>query len=97
MIIHDLKILPKYYDAIMHMGKSFELRKDDRGFVVGDQLRLREWNPSISDGGEPIGYTGRTIAAKITYILRNAPQCGLCEGYAILGLGRIREEYRRPE
>lgn len=96
MKVHELKILPEYYKAIMHKRKSFELRKDDRGFEVGDRLRLRKYDPSLNSSGEPCGYTGEAIVATITYILRDVPQYGLCEGYAILGLGSIREEYRRP-
>lgn len=96
MKVHELKILPEYYKAIMHMGKSFELRKDDRGFEVGDRLRLRKYDTSLNSSGEPYGYTGEVIVATITYILRDVPQYGLRDGYAILGLGRIREEYRRP-
>ena len=96
MKVHELKILPKYYKAIKRQGKSFELRKDDRGFEVGDRLRLRKYDTSLNSSGEPYGYTGEVIVATITYILRDVPQYGLREGYAILGLGRIREEHRRP-
>lgn len=96
MKVHELKILPGYYKAIMHKGKSFELRKDDRGFEVGDRLRLRKYDTLLNSSGEPYGYTGEVIVATITYILRDVPQYGLHEGYVILGLGRIREEYGRP-
>jgi len=93
MAVHELKILPEYYRAIMFEGKSFELRKDDRGFQVGDTLRLMEI--TVDDAGELLDYTGKSIYAEINYILRDAPQFGLCEGYAILGLWRIREVRRR--
>lgn len=82
---HKLKILPEYYDMMITGGKNFELRKDDRGFRVGDDLEMWEFDPA-SD--RP--YTGRVILAKISFILRDCPQYGLQNGYAALGLERIR-------
>lgn len=32
MKIHELKILPKYYEKVLSGEKRFELRKDDRNF-----------------------------------------------------------------
>lgn len=75
-IKHELKILPKYYDAVISGIKTFELRRDDRDFQVGDWIVLREW----SDGE----YTGRETAYGITYVLRNVPDYGLQEGYCII-------------
>ena len=43
MTIHELKIWPQYFDAIASGIKTFEVRKDDRGFAVGDTLVLKEW------------------------------------------------------
>ena len=62
-MIHELKILPEYYNAVKSGKKKFELRKDDRGFAEGDSLRLNKWTPNG-------GYTGETIITDITYILR---------------------------
>lgn len=76
MMIHELKILPEYFEAVAGGAKSFELRKDDRGFTVGDKIILKEWN-----GTE---YTGRSVKKQISYILKN--YTGLAEGYAILSL-----------
>ena len=52
-------------------------RKDDRGYQVGDIVILKEWDGEV--------YTGRDIALKIKYILRNCPEYGLADGYCILG------------
>lgn len=75
---HILKCLPEYFEAGFKGLKQFELRKDDRGFKVGDYILLKEWN-----GTE---YTGRMMAKRITYILRDAEQYGLVPGYCILSL-----------
>lgn len=37
MTTHRLKVLIKYADAIMNGTKTFEIRKNDRGYEVGDK------------------------------------------------------------
>ena len=75
---HELKILPIYFEEVLTRQKRFELRKDDRGYEPGDRLYLREWENGT--------YTGRELHTKIRYILRNAKEYGLQEGFCILGL-----------
>jgi hypothetical protein len=77
-MIHDLKIFPQYFEAVESGRKTFEIRKDDRPYKVGDILILREWSTSTNS------YTGNRTERKITYALRGAP--GIQEGYVILGL-----------
>lgn len=55
---HDLKIYPRHFDAVKSGQKKAEFRVDDRGFKVGDALRLREWNCE--------DYTGREIGVVVT-------------------------------
>lgn len=73
---HRLKIMPEFFQAVKDGRKTFELRKDDRGFSVGDRLILTEWNGS--------NFTGREYGCEIEYILKDYD--GLCPGYAILGI-----------
>lgn len=40
---HELKIAPKYYSEIISRVKTFEIRKNDRDFKVGDEVKLKEW------------------------------------------------------
>ena len=62
-MIHDLKILPEYFSAILSGDKTFEVRSvKDRTFQMGDELKLREWLAGT-------GYTGRELAVKVTYVL----------------------------
>ena len=77
----EKKILPGYYKAVVKRIKTFEIRKDDADYQVGDVLVLREWN------GEE--YTGRKCTREITYVLRNATRFGLMEGYCILSIQPI--------
>lgn len=45
-MIHELKVWPDFFDDLCSGKKSFELRKLDRPFAVGDTLCLREWSPT---------------------------------------------------
>lgn len=59
-IDHQLKILPQYFQAVAGGDKTFEIRKNDRDYKVGDTIVLSEY--------EEGQYTGRSILATITYI-----------------------------
>ncbi|MFP7308821.1 DUF3850 domain-containing protein [Enterococcus faecalis] len=72
--IHELKILPEYFEAVVSGNKCFEIRKNDRRYEVGDILRLNEYE----DGK----YTGNFHVAEITYITDYAQQ----DGYVVLGI-----------
>lgn len=73
---HEVKIAVSYYGDIVSGKKKFELRKNDRGYKVGDSLKMLEFK----DGK----HTGRTIDADIIYMLED--YTGLEEGYCILGI-----------
>lgn len=77
---HDLKCLPEYFQAVRDGRKPFELRKDDRGFAVGDTLLLREYEPMTP------GYTGEVERVRVTYCLRGGEW--LAPGYVCLGVAR---------
>lgn len=38
MTTHRLKIQEQYADAVLDGTKTFEIRKDDRGYEVGDEI-----------------------------------------------------------
>ena len=80
--LHELKIIPEFFHAIMFEGKNFEIRINDRDFEVGDQILLREWDVLCS-------YTGNYIKARIKYIYQGTGVYGVSEGYCILGLEDI--------
>lgn len=77
---HALKTWPVHFEAIESGIKNYEIRKDDRPFKVGETLLLQEWN------NEKKEYTGKEIKKVISHILRDAPEFGLKNGFAILGL-----------
>ena len=73
--IHQIRLAAMYYDDVASGKKSFELRKNDRGYKVGDTLEMQEFK----DGR----FMGRIIRAKIVYMLED--YTGLEDGYCILG------------
>lgn len=75
--IVEKKILPEYFNEVIHDRKKFEIRKDEDGLQIGDAIILKEW-----DGKK---YTGRAVGRRITYVLRDVPEYGLMPGYVILG------------
>lgn len=80
MTVHYLKIKPEYYKDVECGIKTFELRKNDRNFQVGDTLMLIK----LDDKGNE---TDQVTRVKVNYILKDCPQYGLKDGYAILGIG----------
>lgn len=75
---HDLKILPSFYEAVIQHRKTFEVRKNDRPFAVGDFLILREYSPNK-------GYSGRAVEAPVIYVLNDVRYCK--RGFVIIGIG----------
>lgn len=76
---HELKAWPEYFEEIVSGRKRFELRVNDRGFKVGDVLRLREYIhvahthlPAYAGANPPVasGYTGRELAVRVTYLVQ---------------------------
>lgn len=75
---HELKCWPEYFSEVISGTKQYEVRKDDRHFIVGDTLRLREWRPKDQT------YTGREYTTRITHKLEGG--FGLSPGFCVLGL-----------
>lgn len=75
--IHDLKTIQPFFDDVFYGEKCFEVRKNDRGFQIGDFLHLQEYDVKT-------GYSGREVYLKVSYIL-NGGQFGIEKGYCIMG------------
>lgn len=77
MKIHELKTTDIQFQRIWDNKKLFELRKDDRGFLEGDVLHLKEINSDLD-------YTGRECLAEVRMVLRN--YAGLQPEYCIMSI-----------
>ena len=83
---HELKILPTHFVAVIEGRKTFEIRKDDRGFQAGDTVTLREYS-------EHQKYTGRRHSAAIGYVTEYEQR----PGYVVFSLVPNVRGNRRPE
>lgn len=67
-MVHELKCWPEYFGAILSGSKTFDIRKgNDRDYKVGDELKLREWDPKLSE------YTGAFLIRYVTYVMHGPP------------------------
>ena len=90
MKTHELKTDPEVFNDVFESCKSFEIRRNDRKFQVGDTLCLRETEftgeQMRSDALKyPLEYTGRETTREVTYILRG-PIYGLQDGWVIMSI-----------
>ncbi len=74
-MIHALKILPEYFEAVIAGKKTFEIRENDRGFKVGDLLALNEWEDGL--------YTRNSCLVYVDYILESGYTE---EGYVVMSI-----------
>jgi hypothetical protein len=96
---HTLKTDHEVFQAVWEAKKTYELRKNDRNFQVGDTLDLAETVytgaemaprlngafPGETIPGKPLEYTGRHCYFKVTHIL-NGPIYGLTDGWCIMSI-----------
>ncbi len=88
MEYHILKTLNPHFTAVLEKRKTFEIRKNDRDFKVGDYLFLGEF---ILDTGV---FTGRMVEVQVTYIFEpDGKVGGLEEGYVIIAFQYLGSGY----
>lgn len=87
---HELKTWPEPFAAVLDGSKTYEIRVDDRGFKVGDRLRLREYDPHFHcDRITCIGrYTGREILVEVTH-LSPGGSWGLPANMCVMAIRRV--------
>lgn len=92
--VHELKTLPPYFEAAQRGEKTFEVRRDDRGFQRGDRVDLIKYGPCKPTGGD--GYMneyddwcareeGLRLSFRIGWILTGG-QFGIEPGYVVFSL-----------
>lgn len=89
MTTHRLKVFVKYADAIMNGTKTFEIRKNDRGYEVGDKIVFdvvtNEGYAAAAAARHPLN--GATY--RIDYILDDFE--GLAQKYVALAISKVDE------
>lgn len=82
-MIHSLKTWPPSFDAVLSGVKTCEVRRDDRGFNVGDTLILHEWEPSTRS------FTGRSVARRVTHLVYCDHRSGIGLGPAFVAMSVV--------
>lgn len=82
---HELKTDSEVYRAVINFKKTYEIRFNDRYFLEGDYLLLKETYNTGEEmkSGKPLQYTGNECLVKVTHIL-SGPIYGLKEGWVIM-------------
>lgn len=80
---HALKTWPSFFKEIINGVKTFEIRKNDRDFKIGDRLLLQEYDP------ENKSYTGKDWDGEIVYVFSDE-KFGVKKGYVVLGIAESR-------
>lgn len=97
--VHELKTDPLMFERILTGVKTFELRKDDRGYQAGDVLVLREYDLHKPHECDDLKcsqnrWTGRALHKQIGFVAKGTFY-GLALGeFAILSLLDPPDEYR---
>lgn len=76
MTTHYLKTWPYYFCLMCDGSKTFEYRRNDRNYQVGDRLVLQEWDPGSAC------YSGQEFRCKVMLVVTAAP--GLPVGHCIM-------------
>lgn len=89
---HKLKTWRQYFEAVERCEKTFQVRRDDRGFQKGDRVVLQE----VKAPGELCAYrpTGRKMEFEIGWVLTGG-HFGLEPGYVAFSLVPLSPDGRR--
>jgi hypothetical protein len=77
--MHEIKTINPYFSDMWNGNKPFEIRREDRGYNLGDVLWSREYNPNDNT------YTGREMLCSVDYMIAPGEFAGLSPGYCAMG------------
>ncbi|QSO51317.1 DUF3850 domain-containing protein [Alicyclobacillus curvatus] len=77
-MVYIVKVTPDNFESVRAGNKTVEMRKDDKGYRIGDKLILTEYNTGTET------YTGRACVVTVTHILRGEPW--MMAGYVALSI-----------
>ncbi len=82
MRTHHLKTWPTPFQGLKRGEKTFEIRKNDRDFAVGDILVLEEYDPQSET------YSGDSLVREVSYLLTATPDefFGVKAGYCVMAV-----------
>lgn len=68
-MIHEVNCERDQFGSIVSRSRTFDIRKDDRRFMVGDYIAFNECEHD--ENLDSYSYTGYSVLGKITYILND--------------------------
>jgi len=85
MAQHELKTVSPHFEAVRDGCKTFEVRRADRNFRVGDVLLLQHYDRDRQR------YLGSEVRRRVIYVLKGieSSSCdyvGIAEGFVAMGL-----------
>lgn len=90
-VVHEVKAWPQNFQQLKANERTFDVRKNDRGYLSGDSFFVHEFEPdSGSDFDNPSGrFTGEKARRRINRVFENVP--GVRPGYVVLALDNFIE------
>lgn len=85
-MLHELKILEQYADEVYYDLKTFEIRKNDRHFNIGDKIHF-----TVYEDSEYVEHPLNYKFYEITYILSDDFE-GLQKGFCALAIKLFNKE-----
>lgn len=86
MATHRLKIQEQYADAVLNGTKTFEIRKNDRGYKVGDEIVFNVVADDSHSFEEAARHPLNGSTYRIEYILDDFE--GLAQKYVALAISK---------
>lgn len=87
MKTHELKLRLEFCDAVLNGEKTFEIRKNDRGYQKGDHIKFIPTKTGVFD--VPANHKIENKEYEITYVLSG---WNINEGYVIFSIKEIDDE-----
>lgn len=92
---HVLKVVAPYFDALLDGSKTFEVRRNDRGFQRGDRLLLWEYDERPGRWNRYIPSLHRAVRAEVGFVYSGDPRFtyggvdALSPGHVVLALVNV--------
>lgn len=88
-MLHKIKILVPYADAVAEGRKNFEVRYNDRGYNAGDLVKFTVIN---NDGITFFTHPLNNKTYRITYVFSGM---GIKDDWVVFGLGEVKDDKER--
>lgn len=92
-MIHELKVNDVYWGPLESGQKTFEVRRDDRGFQKGDTLALKKWGANwlskrpgyLKGNSSAVAHEADTLYFEVLWVLTGG-QFGIEPGFVVMAI-----------